>query len=577
MKPTTRTPRDQIATMTSPADSAPATMTTDETTTDKINTGKVRTRGALLIAGFHVIIVALLALYSYARTLPPTPVPMPRPQHAESAWWGFWPITYVPDLFFTGGLILAIAALVWVWYMAWSGYPLLDREKAAVAPPHAPRPRGVPWWIVLTGALYLIAFYLFPIVHTRWGDAYILSRAISWPDPALRLTHTWQAPLDVALHSWVWHWLHAPLGWENALPVYHLLSPIAGLLYLIGVAGLARDARFAPGWLTFGLLMTLGLIQQFFGYIENYSFIIAGMMIYLWLAVETLRGERALWQPALVLAITHALHPSSIVLAPTLLVCGWFVAQQRCPGLTPAQAFFSARGRATALPLIGAIAWPMLLVFGATLAMMEMGNHGFLALFTHDQPGGSDGSWFVPLFEASSRWEHYTMFSWLHLRDYLNDKVLSGPVVLWSLLWIGLARLLGRLPPIAHRQPAHTPGADRPTATGSASTDGAPTDNTSNTANTPAAHETQIYDFLLLSAVLYLLFVWVWNPDYGGQRDWDLFSPAAVPSTVLLCYLLPRALQTQWRLFMAAAPMILLQALVTAAWIYQNTLPWEWP
>ncbi|MEX1019392.1 MAG: hypothetical protein WDZ49_07020 [Litorilinea sp.] len=515
-----------------------------------------QTRATVLVLGFHLVLVTLTALYIYVRTLPPTPVPMPRPQHAEAAWWGFWPVTYVPDLLFTSGVILILALLIWLWYVDWSDIAPIS-AKTSLPPTPAPRPRGLPLWMPVTGALFVVAFYLFPIVHTRWGDAYILSRAISWPDPALRLTHTWQAPLDVALHSWVWQWLHAPLGWEDATPVYYLLSPIAGILYLTGVMGIARDARFAPGWLTFGLLMTLGLLQQFFGYIENYSFIIAGMLIYLWLAIDTLRGERPLWQPALALALTHALHPSTIILAPTLLLCGWFVLQRRHPNAHFPRALFR---RAQSGPVLWAIAWPMLLVFGLTVLMMESGGHGLLALLTHDQPGGSDGSWFVPLFETSSRWEHYTMFSWLHLRDYLNEKVLSGPVVVWSLLWLALARSIGWVAsftrpaaPVTH--PENDPAADPVADPG----------------------ERHILRFLVTSSALYLLFVWVWNPDYGGQRDWDLFSPVAVPTTVLLIYLLPRALSTPWRLLMVGAPMILLQLLATAAWIYQNTLPWEWP
>ena len=83
--------------------------------------------------------------------------------------------------------------------------------------------------------------------------------------------------------------------------------------------------------------------------------------------------------------------------------------------------------------------------------------------------------------------------------------------------------------------------------------------------------------FLLIATVCYELFVWLWNPDYGGQRDWDLFSLSTIPSTLLLAWLLPRRL-TELRLLRAAVwPLILFQALHTAAFVYQNTLPWQWP
>ena len=108
----------------------------------------------------------------------------------------------------------------------------------------------------------------------------------------------------------------APRGWETATPVYRLLSPLAGGLYLLVVLALSRERRLAPGWLTYGLLVTLGLIQLFFGYVENYSFAAVGVLAYLWLGLGVLNGRRPLWLAASVLALTNATHPSTVVLAP---------------------------------------------------------------------------------------------------------------------------------------------------------------------------------------------------------------------------------------------------------------------
>ena len=132
------------------------------------------------------------------------------------------------------------------------------------------------------------AFYLFPIAHTRWGDAFMLAKGIAFPDPSVRLTHSWQAPLDVFLHAQTWLALHGPLGWEDAMPAYRLLSPLAGLIYLLVALALSRQFdrhHLAPPWLTYGMLATLGLLQLFFGYVENYSFAAAGILAYLWLGL----------------------------------------------------------------------------------------------------------------------------------------------------------------------------------------------------------------------------------------------------------------------------------------------------
>jgi hypothetical protein len=188
---------------------------------------------------------------------------------------------------------------------------------------------------------------------------------------------------------------------------------------------------------------------------------------------------------------------------------------------------------------------PMVIVATAVLGLMTYGGHGLYTLLTTDRPGGSDASFFVPLWKTSSRWQHYTMFSWAHLRDFLNEQMLVAPVVLPSLLWIA-----GRQLVVGSKE---------------------------NLAPCPSPLAPRQLRFLLICTLSYLLFVWVWNPDYGGQRDWDLFSPAVLPATLLLITLLPRVLPTRRYLLAGAMPLIMVQWLHTAAWLYQNTLPWSWP
>ncbi|RIK39795.1 MAG: hypothetical protein DCC55_17035, partial [Chloroflexi bacterium] len=385
----------------------------------------------------------------------------------------------------------------------------------------------------LASLLLTLTFFAFPIVHTRWGDAYLLSRSIAWPDPDLRLTHSWQAPLDVFLHSQLWLLGHERFGWVDAIPVYRLLSPLAGVFYLAVALALSRNRTLAPGWLTFGLLTTLGLIQLFFGYVENYSFAAAGILAYLWLGLGVLHDRRPLWLASTALAITNATHPSTLVLAPSLLYLGWhefWRARQRNKSVRP-----------VVYSIVCSIIVPLVLVAGATVLLMERGGHGLSALLTTDQPGGADARWFVPLWVTSTRWEHYTLFSWPHLRDLLNQQVLVAPVVWPGIVW-GM------------------PNAEFRVRNGS-----------------PHSSLTGRMWFLAIASVAYLFFISVWNPDYGGQRDWDLFSLAALPATLWLVTLLPIVLPDRRWLAGAAVPLILLQGLHTLTWIYQNTLPWEWP
>jgi hypothetical protein len=467
-------------------------------------------RKHLLVALLHGVGLALLALHLYVRTLPPTPTAIPAPTDAEAAWWGFWPVTYLPEwAVWAGGLAVIGATALW-WLAAWRGVSAGFWSRL---------PRALPLLTMVSGVL-VAAFFAFPIIHTRWGDAFVLANGIAWPDPALRLTHSWQAPLDVFVHSQLWLALGERLGWEDAMPVYRWLSPLAGALFLGVTLALVRERRPAPGWLTYGLLTTLGLMQLFFGYVENYSFAAVGVLAFLWLGLRVLAGVSPLWLAALVLALTNATHPSTVVLAPALLYLGW----RRWQGNQGA-------GR-----VVLEMALPMALVGGATFVWMELSGHGVYALLNTDRPGGGDARWFVPLFETTTRWEHYTMFSWPHLRDWLNGQMLVAPIVLPSLAVLGLGGWFLR-----RRRASADP-----------------------------------IGFLAIASVCYLVFTFVWNPDYGGQRDWDLFSLAALPTTLLLAAVTAQVLvQRRWLLGLLA--LIILQAWHTAAWVYQNTLLWTWP
>ena len=423
----------------------------------------------------------------------------------EEMAWGLWPAVYLPLGW--RWTLAAVAAL-----LALFGDRIPTGRLRAVRI-GSPRAR---WLLALASA---VPFYLFRIQHLRWGDAYILIHAI--PHPQVSLTYTWQAPLDLFIHAKAWalgNWL---FGWPDPTPVYWIVSTAAGVIFMWVLLGLAswlgRDR--AERVILLGLIASLGLIQLFFGYIENYSLMAVGVLIYIWLALRAVRGEVALIWPATALALTHAFHPSTIVLAPSLLYLTWQIWRQ------PSRS-------AGAWRLITQIALPYLLVFTGVVAFMTAGGHGLAALLGADAPGGGDRNWFVPLFQTSTRWEHYTMFSLGHLADIVNEHLLVAPVV-WPGLLLAVTFVRRRLP---WRDPA--------------------------------------FRLLLLVASLYTLLTIAWNVDYGGQRDWDLFAPAALPAAILLGYVLARALPERRALRAAGWALIAAQLFHTALWVYQNTLPW---
>lgn len=420
--------------------------------------------------------------------------------------WGVFPITYLPG--WLQWLLLGLAAVV----VLWAGFSL---DSFSFRLPAYPCKR---WVQVPIAALSLILFYLGRVVHTRWGDAYLLVKGIAHPD--VRLTYNWQAPLDIFVHARFFQLGERLWGWTDALPAYWWISSLAGVAAVWVLLRLAQEIGRNDNerWAVFGLMATLGAMQLFFGYPENYTLISLLILIYLWLAWRALQGQTSLWVPSIVLALANGFHPATLILQPSLWVLAFWIARNR------------ERRFLKSLP---ALIVPSLVVGLGTFALMSAGGRGFDAFIGAEAPGGGDHRWLVPLTTISSDWEYYTMFSRGHLIEILNQQLLVAPFSLFLLLVL-LIGFWSALPRDGYSL------------------------------------------FLVVAAASYLFLIWVWNPDYGGQRDWDLFAPAAWPVTLLAAYWLTRVLAISV-LTRVIVIVVTVQLLHTAAWVYSNTRPWQWP
>ncbi len=331
-----------------------------------------------LIRSFRLLGLLLIALHLAVPLLP------------EPLAWGLWPATYLPAGW-RWGLALAAAALVL------RGDALWQRIRPALARVLAwpgRRSRALP---LVIAALSIIPFYLFRIRHLRWGDAYILSRAI--PHPDVQLTYVWQAPLDVYLHARLWQLANRLWGWPDPIPVYWIVSALCGALFVWVVLRLAAVLGRDPTErvLIAGLILSLGTMQLFFGYVENYSIMAVGVMIFLWLGLRALRDGLPLVWPATALALTHA-PPSTIILRPAC--CTWRICPPAGPAASPAciehgRALCDRAGRSRG-PDDRGPAWA-----GCP--------HGSM-------PGGGDRRWLVPLFAVTTRWSTTPCSPWRNAR-----------------------------------------------------------------------------------------------------------------------------------------------------------------
>ncbi|MCS7040451.1 MAG: hypothetical protein NZP34_12665, partial [Caldilineales bacterium] len=196
--------------------------------------------------------------------------------------WGVIPITYLPAGLRVATILLLMAAVAWT---------ALGGGLPRVRIPFPQRPRTQALLAVLAWPL----FYLGRVVHTRWGDAYLLVKGMAHPQ--VRLTYNWQAPLDTYLHARLFQLGERLWGWEDAMPAYAWLSSLAGVAALGVLLRTAADIGRTPRerWVIFGLMATTGAMQLFFGYPENYTLLSLLILLFLWLAWRWQQGWGSLW------------------------------------------------------------------------------------------------------------------------------------------------------------------------------------------------------------------------------------------------------------------------------------------
>ncbi len=431
-----------------------------------------------------------------------------------AAAWSVWPFTFIPP--WLGWLLMLLLGALSVPAANRAGFNRLAGPGRI--PFTSPHPRR---WFAATALAAGGLFWLARLRHLRWGDSYMLSVGLSYPDLSLRVVYNWQAPFTVFWHQRMWQYVANPLlGWPVET-VYAVTSVGCGVIfvYLLLTFAARLGRTLTEQVLLAGLILTTGSMQLFFGYVENYTIISLLLLVTLILAWRAGRGEIKLYWPVLGLAAANAFHPSTVFLWPGMLwlvYLGW----KRGVVNTPQALLFTVL--------------PPLLVGGSVLALMESGGHGLSALLGADRPGGGDGVWFVPLFETTTKWQHYTMFSAAHMLDWANLHFLISPFGLPLLVLSGLVIVKFKLTVF----------------------------------DTPADRD--YAQFLAVTAFMYVLLTWVWNADYGGQKDWDLFAPAAFVYTLLAGYLLVRVMPRP-RLLQETGLLVLAVALLHAAsWIFTN-------
>jgi tetratricopeptide (TPR) repeat protein len=271
-------------------------------------------------------------------------------------------------------------------------------------------------------------------------------------------------PLDLYLHALVYRFLKL-----QPHQTYTLISCLAGALFVFLVLRFSRllGKENQERVLAFMIIASMGSLQLFFGYIESYSLVYVGMLAYLLLSFLYLRRGCNLFFPSLALLISISLHLSAAYLLPSLVYLH----------------LAHSRG--------GEKQFSFKRILNVGLILLLVGG-GFAILSIKNPNPTSVTSYLIPL--AGGENDPYSLFSFAHLVDMVNEQFLLSPVgiILWTMVFFFAGKINFKDP---------------------------------------------VVSFLVIAAAFSFAFAFLMDPKLGYARDWDLFSSTGLSYTILGIYL----------------------------------------
>jgi len=308
--------------------------------------------------------------------------------------WGFNHLAYLPRWMVApwGALV---ALLIWP-----RSRRVLDRALGETAPRV---------WLsgpMAWGAFVLAFAALCALLRQRsffLGDGYLIGELVE-KQIAFRAFDN----LDYLAHLKLYQWLKLfrPI---DSFALYRIGAVVAGVVFWIVVGGLAKRLDWAP-WrkaLLFGLFLTAGPIQLFFGYVESYAFLYVCLTGFLLSGYLSLEKRIAAWVPGLFFGLALAFHLTALFSAPALLLLAWSAPR-------------TTSGRRRWLEVLG----PPLLLF-AISALLHIWDGYDATWFKREFTDSKNAkSILLPLFGERS------LFSAYHWKDLLQLALITSPAAL---------------------------------------------------------------------------------------------------------------------------------------------------
>ena len=356
--------------------------------------------------------------------------------------WGIHHLCFFPLPF---GIVLTLFALL-AFVPKINSFLLGGFEKIA---------NSIQLWLskINRSALYIIisflSLFIFWAFRTRLhllGDGY--QKLNNLPEQKI-----WVADwLTDFIHLKLYNFLSSRIEWWNADLTYSSISVLCGgffvllVLFLLDHLGKTNFEKLFIG----ALIFSLGTLELFFGYLESYTLFTLVLALYIFVSILYLEGKVGLFLPFFVLIFDFYLHSFGLIFVPTFLYLMW-------KDLKKGEGF----------KLV-----PIHIVMVLTLAFFTLLRVRMLFYF----PRMLHPTLIIPL--SATPTNQFTLFSWDHIFEFLNQLLLNSPVgtVLFLLFFWDAFKL-----------------------------------------------KDELVKFLFLGSVISIAFIFVFNSALGSA-DWDLRS-----------------------------------------------------
>lgn len=249
-----------------------------------------------------------------------------------------------------------------------------------------------------------ILFWIFKVRTFLLGDSYLRAREINLGGRNSYFTE----PVDFLIHVKV----SRLFGWD-AFFTYKVFSVLCGVAFLFLCLFLCDQLskEQKERGLALSVLVTLGVNQMFFGYVESYTLVYVAIALYIFVSLSYLKNKTTILFPVLVFFLAASLHLLALTLLPSLLYLMYL------GGSTEIDTAKEPKRLVRVLSMITVI-----LIVGVGIFLLQ-----------HYNPERKGLSYYL-IYPLGNDQNYYSIFSFSHLLDLVNHQLLITPVGILILL-----------------------------------------------------------------------------------------------------------------------------------------------